>query len=151
MRQIRVLFHLSQHVSNDGAVIFGDLQHLWPAEHVVEIVFHLVILGKTEQVRGLHLDDVRDSSRSDAHHFEEIKMRVTTGGFKTLNLTQWKTEFSLVPDDRIVDSGKMSDSERLIRIAIVNNDKCKPKKCRLECKRSCPVVRMGQLKIVNRP
>ena len=31
----------------------------------------------------------------------------------------------------------------MTRIAIVSTDKCKPKKCRQECKRSCPVVRMG--------
>jgi len=31
------------------------------------------------------------------------------------------------------------------RIAIVNLDKCKPKKCRQECKKTCPVVRMGKL------
>lgn len=30
-------------------------------------------------------------------------------------------------------------------IAIVNSDKCKPKKCRQECKKSCPVVRTGKL------
>ncbi|KAI9891839.1 MAG: Fe-S cluster-binding ribosome biosynthesis protein [Vezdaea aestivalis] len=36
-------------------------------------------------------------------------------------------------------------SDRLTRIAIVNSDKCKPKKCRQECKRSCPVVRTGKL------
>ena len=35
--------------------------------------------------------------------------------------------------------------EELTRIAIVNRDKCKPKKCRQECKRSCPVVRIGKL------
>ncbi|RLW00907.1 hypothetical protein DV515_00008500, partial [Chloebia gouldiae] len=34
---------------------------------------------------------------------------------------------------------------KLTRIAIVNHDKCKPKKCRQECKKSCPVVRMGKL------
>lgn len=33
--------------------------------------------------------------------------------------------------------------ERLTRIAIVSKDKCKPKRCRQECKKSCPVVRMG--------
>ncbi|EYU42263.1 hypothetical protein MIMGU_mgv1a0213242mg, partial [Erythranthe guttata] len=32
-------------------------------------------------------------------------------------------------------------NDRLPRIAIVNPDRCKPKKCRQECKRSCPVVR----------
>jgi len=30
------------------------------------------------------------------------------------------------------------------RIAIVSTDKCKPKKCKWECKKSCPVVRMGK-------
>eukprot|EP00916_Digyalum_oweni_P000081 GHVL01000106.1.p1 GENE.GHVL01000106.1~~GHVL01000106.1.p1 ORF type:complete len:633 (-),score=76.63 GHVL01000106.1:406-2241(-) len=36
------------------------------------------------------------------------------------------------------------DAARL-RIAIVNQDKCRPKKCRQECKRNCPVVRTGKL------
>eukprot|EP00180_Rhodochaete_pulchella_P001566 Plantae.Rhodophyta-Rhodochaete_pulchella.ctg2389.p1 GENE.Plantae.Rhodophyta-Rhodochaete_pulchella.ctg2389~~Plantae.Rhodophyta-Rhodochaete_pulchella.ctg2389.p1 ORF type:complete len:606 (+),score=132.05 Plantae.Rhodophyta-Rhodochaete_pulchella.ctg2389:977-2794(+) len=36
-------------------------------------------------------------------------------------------------------------ADKLMRIAIVSSDKCKPKKCRQECKKSCPVVRMGKL------
>ena len=32
----------------------------------------------------------------------------------------------------------------LTHIAILNTDRCKPKKCRQECKKSCPVVRMGK-------
>jgi len=35
-------------------------------------------------------------------------------------------------------------ADKLTRIAIVSTDKCKPKKCRQECKKSCPVVRMGK-------
>jgi len=35
-------------------------------------------------------------------------------------------------------------ADKLTRIAIVDADKCKPKKCKQECKRSCPVVRMGK-------
>ena len=31
------------------------------------------------------------------------------------------------------------------RIAIVSIDKCKPSKCNLECKKNCPVVKMGKL------
>jgi len=31
------------------------------------------------------------------------------------------------------------------RIAIVSTEKCKPKKCRQECKKSCPVVKLGKL------
>ena len=34
---------------------------------------------------------------------------------------------------------------KLQRIAIINTDRCKPEKCGLECKRSCPVVTMGKL------
>lgn len=37
------------------------------------------------------------------------------------------------------------ESDKLTRIAIVSSDKCKPKRCRQECKKSCPVVRMGKL------
>ncbi|XP_049850655.1 protein Pixie-like [Schistocerca gregaria] len=37
------------------------------------------------------------------------------------------------------------ETDKLTRIAIVTADKCKPKRCRQECKKSCPVVRMGKL------
>lgn len=32
-----------------------------------------------------------------------------------------------------------------LRIAIVNEDRCKPKKCALECKKTCPVNKMGKI------
>ena len=35
-------------------------------------------------------------------------------------------------------------ADRLTRIAIVTADRCKPKKCRQECKKSCPVVKTGE-------
>lgn len=35
--------------------------------------------------------------------------------------------------------------EQRLRIAIVSEDKCKPKKCMQECRKSCPVVRTGKL------
>ncbi|EUB61984.1 ATP-binding cassette sub-family E member [Echinococcus granulosus] len=38
--------------------------------------------------------------------------------------------------------------EKLTRIAIVSSDKCKPKKCKQECKKSCPVNRMA-ITIIN--
>lgn len=43
---------------------------------------------------------------------------------------------------------KNSDNEmedRLTRIAIVSADRCRPKKCRQECKKACPVVKVGKL------
>ncbi|KDE07666.1 translation initiation factor RLI1 [Microbotryum lychnidis-dioicae p1A1 Lamole] len=36
-------------------------------------------------------------------------------------------------------------SDKLTRIALVDSNRCKPKKCKQECRRSCPVVRMGKL------
>jgi ATP-binding cassette subfamily E protein 1 len=39
----------------------------------------------------------------------------------------------------------------LTRVAIIKEDKCKPKKCRQECKRSCPVVKLGKLCIEVSP
>ena len=35
-------------------------------------------------------------------------------------------------------------SDQITRIAIVAPDRCKPKKCRQECRKSCPVVRTGK-------
>jgi hypothetical protein len=43
------------------------------------------------------------------------------------------------------------EQDSLTRIAIVNSDKCKPKKCRQECKNTCPVVRMGKMCIEVKP
>ncbi|KAI9559382.1 hypothetical protein GHT06_016171 [Daphnia sinensis] len=43
------------------------------------------------------------------------------------------------------------ETDKLTRIAIINADKCKPKRCRQECKKSCPVVRMGKLCIEVAP
>lgn len=37
------------------------------------------------------------------------------------------------------------EGEHLTRIAIVSAERCKPKKCRQECKKSCPVVKLGKL------
>uniref|UniRef100_A0A8D9AND6 ATP-binding cassette sub-family E member 1 n=1 Tax=Cacopsylla melanoneura TaxID=428564 RepID=A0A8D9AND6_9HEMI len=45
----------------------------------------------------------------------------------------------------------IEENDKLTRIAIVNTDKCKPKRCRQECKKSCPVVRMGKLCIEVAP
>lgn len=42
-------------------------------------------------------------------------------------------------------------TDKLTRIAIVSHDRCKPKKCRQECRRSCPVVKMGKLCIEVTP
>lgn len=44
---------------------------------------------------------------------------------------------------------KMSDKNT--RIAIVSTDRCKPKKCKQECRKACPVVKTGKLCIEVTP
>ena len=46
---------------------------------------------------------------------------------------------------------KDDDDGKLTRVAIIKADKCKPKKCHQECKRMCPVVRLGKLCIEVTP
>ena len=43
------------------------------------------------------------------------------------------------------DKGGAPEEDAKDRIAIISKEKCKPKKCRQECKRQCPVVMMGKL------
>ena len=43
-----------------------------------------------------------------------------------------------------METGKMGLTSKL-RIAIINPDKCKPKKCKQECKKSCPVNKVGKM------
>jgi len=38
-----------------------------------------------------------------------------------------------------------SSAEEKLRIAIINPDKCKPKKCGQECKKTCPVNKAGKI------
>ena len=40
---------------------------------------------------------------------------------------------------------KQPASDEKIRIAIINPDKCKPKKCRQECKGACPLNKTGKI------
>jgi len=42
-------------------------------------------------------------------------------------------------------------SSKNTRIAIVSTDRCKPKKCRQECRKACPVVKTGKLCIEVTP
>ncbi|KAF0987974.1 hypothetical protein HZS_4625, partial [Henneguya salminicola] len=56
------------------------------------------------------------------------------------------TRESLQESKMLMMKGSESgSSDKMTRIAIVNGERCKPKKCHLECKRNCPVVRQGKL------
>ena len=54
------------------------------------------------------------------------------------------------PKLKAKDDGS-GDSEKLTRIAVISSDRCKPKKCKQECKKSCPVVKIGKLCIEVSP
>lgn len=47
--------------------------------------------------------------------------------------------------------GKVDTEEALTRIAIISAERCRPKKCHQECKKSCPVVKLGKLCIEVTP
>ena len=47
--------------------------------------------------------------------------------------------------------GERNSTEERIRIAIINADRCKPKKCKLECKKMCPINKTGKLCIEVTP
>lgn len=49
-----------------------------------------------------------------------------------------------MPPKKKLGKEKEDDTDKLSRIAIVSEDRCKPKKCRQECKKSCPVVKIGE-------
>lgn len=48
-------------------------------------------------------------------------------------------------------ANKNAPASKGTRIAIVSTDKCKPKKCRQECRKACPVVKTGKLCIEVTP
>lgn len=60
------------------------------------------------------------------------------------------TERALKSFSQVGRSGEEM-SEQLTRIAIVNDESCKPKKCKQECKKTCPVNRNGKLCIEVMP
>ena len=45
----------------------------------------------------------------------------------------------------------MVDTEEKLRIAIIDEGRCKPKRCKLECKKSCPINKVGKLCIEVEP
>ena len=46
---------------------------------------------------------------------------------------------------------KKDKDETPMRIAVVSSERCKPKKCKQECKKYCPVVKVGKLCIEVTP
>lgn len=71
-------------------------------------------------------------------------MSSLTAGSSLLRSVAPELPSSLRSSTRMSKQKATKEEETLTRIAIVNSDKCKPKKCKQECKRSCPVVRMGK-------
>jgi len=49
-----------------------------------------------------------------------------------------------MPPKKKPSSGKEPE-EHMTRIAIISAERCRPKKCNQECKKSCPVVKLGKL------
>ena len=55
MRKKKNNIHLCKHVTHDFAiVVFTHVEKLRPGQHVIEVIFHLIVLGQAHQVAGLH-------------------------------------------------------------------------------------------------
>lgn len=50
-----------------------------------------------------------------------------------------------MPPKKKKSSKADDEGDKMTRIAIIKTEKCRPKKCRQECKKSCPVVKLGKL------
>ncbi|EZG77683.1 RNase L inhibitor ATP-binding cassette domain protein [Gregarina niphandrodes] len=57
----------------------------------------------------------------------------------------------MAPKKQTDVSGGVGAGDVRLRVAIVSGDRCKPKKCRQECKKFCPVVRTGKQCVVVEP
>ena len=55
----------------------------------------------------------------------------------------WACAAGAMPPKAKKEDNTAAAEDRLTRIAIVSTDRCRPKKCRHECKKSCPVVKIG--------
>lgn len=63
-----VLLHFGQDVAHNLPVlVLGDIRELGPRKAVVEIIFHLVVLGKAKEVAVLHVHQVVWPSIADVH------------------------------------------------------------------------------------
>ena len=64
-----VLLHLGQHISHNTPIkIFRHPQKLRPRKDMIEVIFHLIIFGKTPEIALLHLDEIVDGCHADVHH-----------------------------------------------------------------------------------
>lgn len=66
----KFLLHLGENVSDDFAsVVLGDVKELGPRKNVIEVVFHLIVLGETQKIARLHRQKIVHSCLTDANHF----------------------------------------------------------------------------------
>ncbi len=63
MRSKKTSKHFSQDVTNNSSfVVFGNIWQLGPRQAVINIIFHLVVLGETRQITLLHLWQIQNLS-----------------------------------------------------------------------------------------
>ena len=84
---VTLLVHLGEDIADDAAVVvLGNVEKLRPGEDVVEVVLHLVVLGKTHEIAGLHRQQIVNRRSPDAHHgcFSSLLLSRKGGlGFRT--------------------------------------------------------------------
>ena len=65
-RCTNIYSHFGQHVAHhSAAVVLGNVGELGPGEGVVEVVLHLIVLWKTQQIAVLHVQQVLRLGRGE--------------------------------------------------------------------------------------
>lgn len=63
--------HFGKDISDNlSTVIFSHIGELGPGQGVVEVVFHLVVLGQAEEVTVLHVEEILGLLVRDSEHEE---------------------------------------------------------------------------------
>ena len=70
--------HFGQHVAHhSAAVVLGNVGELGPGEGVVEVVLHLIVLWKTQQIAVLHVQQVLRLGRGGGGGWRERGREIT--------------------------------------------------------------------------
>lgn len=134
----------------------------WRTDHILrphDVVRQIAFFENTEpNTHHKHWKFVRgdDVKRSYLNTRLSIEARLELPTWNTSPFSKnwyWKNKGNslldqypkMPPKKKASKASGGKDDGGLTRIAIVNASKCKPKKCNQECKKSCPVVKLGKL------
>ena len=111
------------------------------------VIFSLLrVHCRSENSQHIHLAVAEPCSTSHRFCSLQLLVKSASGSSAGVLRTRFRGAFGLSTAPMAPKKKNQSEPvDSLTRIAIVSSDRCKPKKCRQECKKSCPVVKIGTL------